>query len=656
MSDVNILIADNDPDALTIYGEYLRSAGYNILKASNVTDARKILGTHRVHLAILDLRLTDDSESDRSGLTLAQEVARSTPKLILTKWPAYRDARDALKLDDKSLPPAIDFLDKKDGLDKLGEAVKQALLKYVRINRDLVIQTGEAHPVSFFNLVELLSPGFPVELLQSGAEELEDLFRRLFYEKSQIKIDRLLWQRDGRATLVVFAFAKGTAPESLVVVCGHKEKMEEEERRYREFAPHAPGHNSTVLNCVTDTAHFAAHAYALAGANLEGIMSLEELYRTAPERSLFAAFGTLFEKTLAEWHQEKRVPAEGKRFIQFYSEPLGLPDRADLQESLQERVEAIVRQLPTLGPEIRHDDGNLKINFGEQTFSYPDLTSHLARLYAVRKPTLLMKTPGVLLGSNILADQKGNTWLTDFAGAMLAPALWNYVSLESIVRFDWVEASKLQWLHEMELQLVGPEFSKLYATEVEAPLRKTVRVVQNIRRLAARSIVGYYQDYHFGILCNALRRLADYTPPLQLTGNELTRLAHLLLASAMILRRLTLDQKDPEGKQLTKTAGIHIDHANRAVWINGARVQLRGQSYDLLRELYLHANELCPRSSIVERVFGEKYEETNENQVSRLNTAIRRLREKIEEDPDHPHYLLTEPHGGYKLIPRPRTD
>src|ERR1041385_6136786 len=178
MPDVNILIADNDPDALAIYGEYLEAAGYRVLKASSVEGARSFLGTHRVHLAILDLRLTDDSESDRSGLLLAREAARSTPKLILTRWPTYEDVRDALKLDDEPLPPAVDFLDKKDGLERLGEAVRQALDKYVRINHDLVIQAEQGHHAFFLNLLGLLSPGLPIEHPQSGAEELEDLFRR----------------------------------------------------------------------------------------------------------------------------------------------------------------------------------------------------------------------------------------------------------------------------------------------------------------------------------------------------------------------------------------------------------------------------------------------------------------------------------------------
>lgn len=656
MRDVNILIADNDPDALAIYGEYLGGAGYNVLKASSVEEARAVLGTQRVHLVILDLRLTDDDdESDRSGLLLAREAARSTPKLILTKWPTYTDVREALRLDDEQLPPAVDFLHKRDGLEKLGEAVRAALDKYVRINHDLVIQAAEGHHAFFLNLVGLLSPGLHVEHPQSAAEELEDLFRRLFYTKAQLKVERTLWRRDGRAAFTVVAFAEGNAPELLVVVCGHKPKMEEDERRYREFAPHAPGQNSTVLSAAGDTEHFAAHAYALAGADLEDVVPLEELYRAAPDRTLTAALGNLFERTLPEWHQERRIPSEDAALARLYGRVLGLPDAEGLRQSLDERAAAIVRQLPALGPEVWREGGRLRISFGAQTFSYPDPASHLARLYEQSRPVLMMRSPGVLTGSNVLADQKGRTWLTDFAGAGLSPALWNYVSMEAVARFDWVEASRLQWLHDMELQLAGPEFGKFYVTEVEPPLRKTLRVVQMIRRLAVRSNLRQHNDYHLGLLLHAARRLSDYRPPLQLTGGELTRLAHLLLSAAVIMDRLLVAGEEADGGGAAGAPGIHIDHANRAVWIDGVKVQVRGQSYELLHELYLHANELCTRASIVERVFGERYEETNDSQVSRLNTAVRRLREKIEEDPDSPRYLLTEPHGGYKLIVRPDT-
>jgi two-component system KDP operon response regulator KdpE len=97
--------------------------------------------------------------------------------------------------------------------------------------------------------------------------------------------------------------------------------------------------------------------------------------------------------------------------------------------------------------------------------------------------------------------------------------------------------------------------------------------------------------------------------------------------------------------------GLSIDKPNRAVWVDGTRVVITGQSYDLLYDLYTHANQLCTRQEIVERVFQEVYDETDPNQTSRLNTAIHRLRDKIEKDPSQPRYLRTDPGGGYRFVP-----
>jgi DNA-binding response OmpR family regulator len=48
-----------------------------------------------------------------------------------------------------------------------------------------------------------------------------------------------------------------------------------------------------------------------------------------------------------------------------------------------------------------------------------------------------------------------------------------------------------------------------------------------------------------------------------------------------------------------------------------------------------------------------KYDETDPSQISRLNTAMRRLRERIEVDPQNPRYVITEPGVGY-LLARPQ--
>lgn len=110
--------------------------------------------------------------------------------------------------------------------------------------------------------------------------------------------------------------------------------------------------------------------------------------------------------------------------------------------------------------------------------------------------------------------------------------------------------------------------------------------------------------------------------------------------------------QEPLEENSTGIRGIRIDPVKREVTIDGVVVPLRGQSYDLLKILYLHQNELCSREMLIEQLFGERFDESNQSQVSRLNTAIRRLREKIEDDPDHPRFVITAPLGGYTFEQR----
>src|SRR5215216_6063022 len=150
MRNLTLLVADNDVVALATVEEYLTALGFKVLTARSPDETRRILDTQMVHLAIFDMRMVNDNdEKDRSGLKLAREISPSIPKLILTKFPTHEDVRDAMKLGDRSLPPAVDFLNKLDGLEALAEAISQAVTRYVRINQDLVILFNEAHGINF---------------------------------------------------------------------------------------------------------------------------------------------------------------------------------------------------------------------------------------------------------------------------------------------------------------------------------------------------------------------------------------------------------------------------------------------------------------------------------------------------------------------------
>jgi len=128
MPKATILFADNDPDFLKTRAEFLEQEGYLVISAANPTEARRKLETGRIDLAILDIRLENDKDDhDTSGLTLAKEVARTVPKIILTGFPSYKYVREALAPQVDGLPAAVDFLDKQEGPEALLRAIQKAL-------------------------------------------------------------------------------------------------------------------------------------------------------------------------------------------------------------------------------------------------------------------------------------------------------------------------------------------------------------------------------------------------------------------------------------------------------------------------------------------------------------------------------------------------
>ena len=646
MGDRHILLADNDPDYLDTCAEFLQNAGYRVHKAKSVELASDFLQTGWAHLAVFDMRLrNDEDESDHSGLDLAATAAPTMPKVILTRFPTHEAARRALSplLSGGHKATAIDFISKLDGLESLRVVVDSTFAQHVSINWDLEIQPNERNPITFPHLATLLEPQLANDLLVSRAVELRDLFRKLFPKKAAIRLDRQLWQAGGRVALLVTAFAEKRAHETLIVVCDSHNSGRAETRRYRDYAPPAGSDTATLFSADAHTTHFAANAYTLAGnPDVAGLHSLIELHRANAERAFNAALVGLINETLPAWHQDKRILDRQSSLDAAYRSRLGL-DRLPLAE-FEARVEALVAQLPVLGVTARRADGTLVIGFDGQETTYLDPVAAFAQDYAGDGPVVLLTTPGRVAGETVLADEQGHAWLTDFAAAGRAPLLWNFVTLEAAARFDWIDEKNLRRRAELERWLNMGEFLPLSLAELEPSVRRAAQAIQRVRRLAVRMVAKDVRAYHLGIFYQAARRIAGFNPAFRLTPTDLAGLGHALLAVAQLGAQLA---QQPGG--VSAPSGIRVDKANQAVWVRDKRVPLRGQSYRLLCYLYDHAGRLCTRQNLVEQVLEERYDEQDASQKDRLNVALRRLREKIEDDPSHPRYLLTEP-GGYRLV------
>lgn len=113
-----------------------------------------------------------------------------------------------------------------------------------------------------------------------------------------------------------------------------------------------------------------------------------------------------------------------------------------------------------------------------------------------------------------------------------------------------------------------------------------------------------------------------------------------------VLRRVETPASTPEKAILEIDKRLSIDFNRREVIINGQSVKLRPTEYRLLYHLVENAGWTVPHEQLLAKVWG--YEYRDEAHYVRL--YVNYLREKIEEDPSKPKYIITERGVGYRFV------
>jgi len=92
---------------------------------------------------------------------------------------------------------------------------------------------------------------------------------------------------------------------------------------------------------------------------------------------------------------------------------------------------------------------------------------------------------------------------------------------------------------------------------------------------------------------------------------------------------------------------IQVDFARREVTVRGQPVALTSTEYRLLYHLVRNAGQILTHETLLARVWGRDYI----TEISYLKSYINRLRSKLERDPHHPEYIVTEHTVGYWFRP-----
>jgi len=109
-----------------------------------------------------------------------------------------------------------------------------------------------------------------------------------------------------------------------------------------------------------------------------------------------------------------------------------------------------------------------------------------------------------------------------------------------------------------------------------------------------------------------------------------------------VLRRIDGDTGTAER---IVSGGLDIDLKTREVKMNEVEIELTPTEFDLLAFLAHHPGQVFTRLQLLREVQGYTYDAF----ARTIDTHVKNLRRKIEEDPKEPHYLLTVHGVGYRF-------
>src|ERR1700744_5157605 len=119
-------------------------------------------------------------------------------------------------------------------------------------------------------------------------------------------------------------------------------------------------------------------------------------------------------------------------------------------------------------------------------------------------------------------------------------------------------------------------------------------------------------------------------------------MAELLARSEAALRRYF---KSATENPVVVAGPLSVDLVSRTVSVNGSRVNLTRKEYRLLHILAMHVGLVVTHDPLLKEIWrnNQRYN------IQYLRILVRKLRQKIEFDPNDPRLLVTESGVGYRL-------
>ncbi len=191
---------------------------------------------------------------------------------------------------------------------------------------------------------------------------------------------------------------------------------------------------------------------------------------------------------------------------------------------------------------------------------------------------------------------------------------------------------------EEALRLARSKNYHLIVLDVMLPKVDGLDVCRQIREFSSVPI----------IMCTAKGEDIDKIMGLEYGADDyITKPFNILELKARIkaILRRSNSRPDPEEpkKNVIKIRDLELDLESRRVFVSGKEVNLTAKEFDLLELLLTTPGKVYSRDHLLKTVWGYDYPGDERT----VDVHVRRLREKIEESPSEPKYILTKWGVGY---------
>ncbi len=100
------------------------------------------------------------------------------------------------------------------------------------------------------------------------------------------------------------------------------------------------------------------------------------------------------------------------------------------------------------------------------------------------------------------------------------------------------------------------------------------------------------------------------------------------------------------------TGPLSVDLVTRSVSLNEQQIRLTRKEYRLIHILATHVGLVVTHDHLLKDIWSG----TQHENIQYLRILVRKLRQKIEADPNDPRLLITESGVGYRLQSQPKSD